>query len=153
MRGFTTDSDEIERAEHFLKMMIFAVDTRPKGFDSGGVVALVHNFLKFVRHFRGRGEIPTLELRWIRTETPRAIPTGYKRSQYLVRTVHRMKSVLKPGDTDDDSLFNLYVELRLQMFEFVWEFRSRLQQQGAAEVRRFNTELQGVLTFARSQWF
>lgn len=147
------NEEALESAKHYLSMMVFDVDTRPNGFDYDGIIALVGNFLKFVKYFRGPGEIPSMDHMWRRRQTLRPVPPGRKRTEHLVITVKQLRPLLSQNGQSLEGMYSLYEELRLQMWELVTDFRMKMEAMKHPDLQRFTLNLDRQLLHARSKYF
>lgn len=137
--------DRLEHAKHYVKMMIFGVETRPKGFDNDGITWLIENFIMMTKVIRGPGDPPTFQHMWTRKTDLRPVPGGKKRTEHLVDTLRRFNHFLIPGDGNAKGMFELYFEIRTQMFELVDGYRRALEAQGnSKEVQKLNQEIANV---------
>ena len=127
-----------------MKMMIFGVETRPKGFDVDGVIWLVENWLMLVAKFRGPGEVGPMKTLWFRRHQLRPTRGGMKRSAQLVQTLKQFNHFLHPGERNQEGMYELYKELQTQMFELVEEFRSKMEEMNHKDLEKFKAELERV---------
>ena len=149
------DSDRLETAKHHLHMMVFGVETRPKGFDSDGVTWLVEQFLRFVSKFRGPGDIPTMQHMWVRRHKLTPTPFGRKRSQHLVFLCKSLKSLLEiPGEKPMKLIYDTYEELFRTLYDLVEEFRTKMEEMKHPDLESFKRELERVSDYHRAaKWY
>ncbi len=147
--------ERLESAKHYLKMMIFGVESRPKGFDVDGITWLVGNFLQFVTKFRGHGDVPTMHHLWTRRHKLRPVPHGRKRSQHLVSFVRQLQLMIdNPGEPNLKLIYDLYDEVRTTMYELVEEFRSAMEGMGHKDLGKFTRELERVTNYHKNnKWY
>jgi hypothetical protein len=147
------NADRVETAKHYLKMMIFDVESRPKGFDYGGVTAMVGNYLMFIKKFRGHGEVGTLAILWKRGPSIIApVPHGRKRSQQVVFLIRALMSVMEPG-YPPKVIYDAHKELQDQLSQFVADFRQKMKEMDHPDLAKFERELDRVQNFHRvSPW-
>ena len=144
--------DRLDSAKHYLSQMIFGVESRPKGFDYNGVTWLVDNYLRFVKKFRGHGEVPTLHHLWKRRHELKPVPFGRKRSQHLVHVIKTLISVMEPG-YPPKVVYEAHKEVREQLCQLVTEFRQKMEEMKHEDLGKFERELDRVANFHRvSPW-
>jgi hypothetical protein len=147
------DPKKLENAKHYLKMMIFAVETRPKGFDYGGVMALVENWLMAVKMFRGEGDVAPIAALYMRRWDLRPPKSGMKRTEQLVQSVKTLSYFLTPGEQNMAGLNEQYIEVRTQMFELVTDFRARLEADGQRDnAAKLRNELERIGARVKARW-
>ena len=137
-------ADAIELSKHYLKMMIFGVETRPNGFDSDGIMWLVENWLMLVKNFRGPGHVNALGAFWLRRHKLRPVPAGRKRTEHLVISLKQFNHFLNPGEQNLEGVYKLFKELEVQMFELVEDFRGKMEGMNHKDLPRFVQELERV---------
>lgn len=147
------NSNRLESSKHYLKMMIFGVETRPNGFDYSGVTWLVENYLQFIKKFRGWGDVPTMALLWKRGPgVIEPVPFNRKRSQHLVFLIRSLMSVMEPG-YPPKIIYDAHHELQDQLSQFVAEFRQKMKEMNHPDLAKFERELDRVQNFHRvSPW-
>ena len=145
-------SDRLETAKHYLKQMIFGVETRPKGFDYNGIIWLVENWLMFIKNFRGPGDVGPMHSYWFRRHTLRPVPAGRKRSAHLVVQIKLLQQFLHPGEQNMQGLYEVFDETRTQMFELVEDFRKHMEEMEHEDLPKLLAELERVTNRAKARW-
>ncbi len=138
------DYKKLDYAKHYLKMMIFAIDTRPDGFDYNGVMALVENWLMAIKNIRGEGDVAPIAAMFMRKWDLRPPKNGQKRSQQLREAVRQLSFFLHPGEQNMEGLYEQFIEVRTQMYELVTDFRVRMEKMNHEDKNKFIHELERV---------
>jgi len=138
------NAQRIEYSKHYLKMILFAVETRPDGFDFNGIMAIVENWLMLGKNLRGELYPNGVQHMWIRQLEPRNVPHGRKRTQHLVDTLKRLNHFIHPGEQNLEGLYELFKECEQQVFDLVWDFRGRMVDMNHRDLGRYVDALSRV---------
>jgi hypothetical protein len=140
----TPNADRVAKGRHYLGLMIFGVETRPKGFDTDGITWLVENWLKFRISIRGPGDAMTMQAMWLRKHPLHTPPQGKKRTQHLVDTVKRLNQYLTPNEQNPQAMYSILDDVQKQMYELVTDFRGQMEAMNHKDKDKFLAELRRV---------
>ena len=146
------DAHRLDVSRHYLKMMVFGVESRPDGFDYDGFLWIVEQWLMFIKNFRGPGDLTGMAFLWKRRHKLRPVPGGVKRSQHLVATLKQLNHFLNPGETNLEGVYKMFDEVRTQMFEIVEAFRAEMERQNHKDLQKFLDRLDTLTARAKARW-